>query len=160
MECSFANLLKCWKNMLTRIECADMLKKNADGNPICWFAEKICWQKYVLTKMCWRTKQKCWWLKTLPTRLAWPLGWIARSTCSSIMAGAHIQCGAELTAGTCLGRTFLWFYVLYSTVAGIVTAVIYPFSYDVKVRTKAGQVLRNAVELEKKSILYGHFPYR
>ena len=50
--------------------------------------------------------------------------------------------------------------VLYSTVVGIVTAVIYPWFIRREMCTKAGQVLRNAVELEKKCILDGHIPYR
>ena len=99
LECACANLLKCWKNMLRRIECADLLKKYADGNPLCWFAD-------VLTQKMLTDKKNADGQKTLPARLAWPLGYISRITCSSIMAGAHIHCGTELTTGTCLGRTF------------------------------------------------------
>ena len=48
--------------------------------------------------------------------------------------------------------------VLYSTVVGIVTAVIYPWFIRREMGTKAGQVLRNAVELEKSAFSMVIFP--
>ena len=104
-----SNLLNCWYNLLTTIKFADLLTKFADDNLICWqqkFADKICWHFDFAYRICWQTEKFA--DKERPCRLGW-INKIAKIVASRQSEDGWRQRSSmsQITAGTCLGRTFL-----------------------------------------------------
>lgn len=102
-------LLNCWYNLLTTIKFADLLTKFADDNLICWqqkFADKICWHFDFAYRICWQTEKFA--DKERPCRLGW-INKIAKIVASRQSEDGWRQRSSmsQITAGTCLGRTFL-----------------------------------------------------
>jgi hypothetical protein len=103
-----SNLLNCWYNLLTTIKFADLLTKFADDNLICWqqkFADKICWHFDFAYRICWQTEKFA--DKERPCRLGW-INKIAKTVASRQSEDGWRQRSSmsQITAGTCLGRTF------------------------------------------------------